>query len=252
MTKIELDEGFYYGIGLFETLAVEQEKPVFWEQHIRRLRKGLEVLSYSAQEVEDKVVLIKEKVYGCDVCRGIHHGMLKIMVSAKNVVVKTGPNPYEEKDYEQGFRLCLSNVVRNETSPFTYLKSFHYGDNLWEKRAAKKRGFHEPIFLNTKGQLTEGAVSNIFLRKQDTLYTPAVSCGILPGIMREWIMEHNPVVEGSIYPREVGDFDEVFVTNSLMGIMPVIQFEDYKFSSSHYAEMLIKQYHMFIGKYYGK
>ena len=84
-------------------------------------------------------------------------------------------------------------------------------------------GIHEMIFINTKGQISEGTVSNIFFVRKNTVYTPQLSCGLLPGILRSYIMERFPVTETIIYPDELVYYDECFVTNSLMGIMPVKQ-----------------------------
>ena len=55
------------------------------------------------------------------------------------------------------------------------------------------------------------------------IYTPQLSCGLLPGILREYIMERFQVTETIIYPDELMYYEECFVTNSLMGVMPVRQ-----------------------------
>ena len=77
--------------------------------------------------------------------------------------------------------------------------------------------------MNTKGQLCEGTVSNIFFVRKNKIYTPQLLCGLLPGILREYVLETSDVKETVIYPEELMYYDECFVTNSLMGIMPVRQ-----------------------------
>lgn len=70
---------------------------------------------------------------------------------------------------------------RNETSPLVYHKTLNYGDCILEKRAAAAAGINEKVFVNTKGQISEGTVSNIFFVRKNMIYTPQLSCGLLPG-----------------------------------------------------------------------
>ena len=75
-------------------------------------------------------------------------------------------NTYTEQDYEQGFITGYANVRRNETSPLTYHKTLNYGDCILEKRRVKAEGIQEPVFLNTRGELSEGATTNVFFVKR--------------------------------------------------------------------------------------
>ena len=141
----------------------------------------------------------------------------------------------------------ISNVRRNETSPFVYHKTMNYGDCILEKRAVRGSDIQEPVFLNTRGEIAEGATSNLFFVKGGTLYTPEVSSGLLPGILRRWVLETGkkeglPVVEKRIRPEEVKTFEECFVTNSLLGIMPVSALEDVKFQSRNRTEGWMERY----------
>lgn len=136
----------------------------------------------------------------------------------------------------------LSSIRRNETSPFTFHKTLNYGDNILEKRAAVNAGIDEKIFLNTKGQICEGTVSNIFFVKEKKLYTPTLSCGLLPGILRAYILETYDVEETVLYPEDLVKFDECFLTNSLMGIMPLFQIENVAFKERTVTNLLRKSY----------
>ncbi len=75
-----------------------------------------------------------------------------------------------------------------------------------------------------QGQLTEGAVSNLFFIKNGRLYTPPVESGLLPGIIRSYLCQCYDVIEKPLYPEDIRTFDECFLTNSLMGLMPVRRF----------------------------
>ena len=74
------------------------------------------------------------------------------------------------------------------------------------------------------------------------LYTPDLSCGLLPGILREYLCETENVEETVIYPEELGQYEECFVTNSLMGVMPVNQLGEWKSKSRKVTDQLLKKY----------
>lgn len=235
MGKINQDEGYCYGIGVFETMAVKQGKIVFPEQHLNRMRQGLKKLGIQEPDISSHFQAEQDSDW-------MKYDVKKVMVSAENVIVESAKNPYQQSDYDKGFRLEVSAVIRNETSPLTYIKSLNYGDNIIEKRRAKQQGFDEPIFFNSQGELTEGATTNIFFCINGVIYTPAVSCGLLPGIMRGWVMEQVPVKEVKIRPGDIAQVDEVFVTNSLLGIMPVDCVGEMKFSSRKISQELYNRY----------
>ncbi len=237
------DEGYFFGMGAFETIAVENGKPIFLKEHFERLGRALDFLGYDFPETEIEKQ-IQHNLGKPQMKEG--RKALKICVSQKNVLVLPRENTYGEEIVSKGFHTDLCSTRRNETSPFVYHKTFQYGDCIREKRLAKERGIHEPVFLNTKGMIAEGAVSNVFFVKNGQIYTPKVSCGLLPGIIRRYVMRTCPVTEREVYPYEVMECDEMFLTNSLMGIMPVVSFEGYRFPSRETADRLAAEYRAFI------
>lgn len=233
------DEGYYFGLGAFETIAVEEGKPVFLEKHYERLWRAMDFFSLSVNEGE-----IREKV---EKALGEEHmksgrKVLKITVSQKNLVVSTRENTYTEEDYQQGFSTAYARVRRNETSPLTYHKTLNYGDCILEKRRAKAEGIQEPIFLNTRGELAEGATSNVFFVKDGEIFAPPLSCGMLPGILRQYLYETYSIREQVILPEQVAEFQEMFVSNSLLGIMPVRQLESFVFPGMEMGRKLLEEY----------
>ncbi|MGM9640053.1 MAG: aminotransferase class IV, partial [Faecousia sp.] len=239
---LEPDEGYYFGLGAFETVAVEEGRPVMLKEHYARLFRAMEFfcIKISTDELE-------EKVGNALAAPGMKTGrwVLKIAASKKNILVTTRKNTYSECDYERGFTADFSHVRRNETSPLTYHKTLNYGDCLLEKRRAHCRGIDEPIFLNTKGAIAEGATTNVFFVKNDRIYTPTVSSGILPGIMRAYICESDRVQETELYPQELTQFEEMFLTNSLLGVMPVVSLGSHRFLSQNIGRGLLAKYRAF-------
>ena len=125
----------------------------------------------------------------------------------------------------------------------------NYGDCILEKRRAGKAGKDERIFLNTHGQICEGTVSNIFFVRDGRIYTPEVGSGLLPGIIREYICESEVVIETAIFPDELSSYQECFVTNSLMGIMPVKALENTSFEERTVTGRLMAKYRDHVAGY---
>lgn len=232
------DEGYFYGIGAFETIAVENGVPQLWDRHLERLRRAGDFLGMAIPEQEISAKTL-EILQDSSVKEG--RKVLKITVSPQNLLVTLRDNTYTEADYARGFTTAISAVRRNETSPFVYHKTLNYGDCLFEKRRWKAMGVDEPVFLNTKGLLCEGAVSNLFFGKDGRLFTPPVDCGLLPGVMRAHICGLVPVEERIILPEEIPSFDEMFLTNSLLGVMPVKSLDGFSFPSTETAGELRKK-----------
>ncbi|MDO4522436.1 MAG: aminotransferase class IV [Eubacteriales bacterium] len=237
------DDGYYFGLGAFETIAVEDGHPVFLDEHLQRLQRAMDFFSLDTTLEEIKLRL-RETLAQPEIASG--HMVLKITVSPKNLLLRYRKNPYTEVDYANGFIVGFSDILRNETSPLTYHKTLNYSDCLMEKRRFLKKGLQEPIFLNTKGYLCEGATTNLFFVKDGQLYTPDLSCGLLPGIMRDYLCKTYSVHTCELLPEDLSTFDEMFLTNSLLGIMPVRDFQGYRqFSSGKTADRLLEVYRGF-------
>lgn len=116
--------------------------------------------------------------------------VLKILASDKNINFTSRANPYASMTDRPGYVIALSSIRRNETSPLVRHKTFNYGDSILAKRQARAEGIDEPIFCNMQGQLTEGAVSNLFFhQKRAALYAARRS---------RIIARHHPVLSLSM------------------------------------------------------
>ncbi|MFC1826787.1 aminodeoxychorismate synthase component I [Thermodesulfobacteriota bacterium] len=122
----------------------------------------------------------------------------------------------------------LSNAVfsgRNSDSNSPYL--FHkttlrklYDD---ERSRAVNKGFYEVLFVNEKGEVTEGSYTNIFMQKGGKLITPPVSCGLLPGVFRNFLLKESPEIieEASFTRKDIEQAEAVYVGNSVRGLVRV-------------------------------
>lgn len=234
------DDGFFFGIGAFETIAVKDGVPILLSHHYDRLLNTLKFLNLTNISMDEIRREVKNTLKKQDMQKGSK--VLKITVSKENVLISTRPNTYHKKDYEKGFNTEYSAVRRNETSPLTYHKTLNYGDCVMEKRSFRKRGIQEPIFLNTKGELSEGATTNIFFVKDKDIIAPPMSCGMLPGIIRKYIYDSCKIKERILTPDMIPDYDEMFLTNSLLGIMPVKKLGSHLFKSQEIGKNLLRKY----------
>ena len=232
------DDGFFFGLGAFETIAVERGVPQFLPWHMERMQSASEFLNlpFTRTQIEREIEKALRALGAND-----NRTALKVTVTQENILCTCRKNVYGEQDYRRGFRTVFSKVQRNETSPLTYYKTLNYGDCILEKRNAKQQGFDEPIFLNSRGELAEGSTSNIFFLKGTLLVAPPLSCGMLPGIIRRYIYQTYSVREEIVTPDTISDFDEMFLTNSLLGIMPVQSLGNHTFYSVNRSLALCKQ-----------
>lgn len=92
-----------------------------------------------------------------------------------------------------------------------------------QREKAVNDGYYEVLFLNERGEVTEGAISTVFIKKDGVLYTPPLLCGLLPGVFRAHFMAVSSprVVEKILFPADLGDADAVYVANSVRGMVQV-------------------------------
>ncbi len=244
LTSLNPDDGYWFGLGAFETIWVKHNTAVFLDEHLNRLKKSALFLGFLKDETSANQWILVRKQEISDYLKEnpMENGVLKLTFSDKNLSLTSRKNTYTKEQYEKGFALDYSKILRNETSPFTYMKTLNYADNILEKRLAKQRGYDEPVFLNTKGELSEGATTNLFFVSDEKLFTPALSCGLLDGIVRQYVLKHYEVEECVIRPEQISDFDEMFVTNSLLGIMPVCRLGEHKFTRRTVTNQLMQTY----------
>lgn len=223
--EILIDEGLFFGRGVFETI-LWKDRPVFLNEHIERLKRSMEEIGLLPLEEKmlrgylDKLE-IKDK--------GV-----KITVTPLNIIITERKINYKEEDYNRGMTLTISKVNRNSTSRLCYIKSTCYIENLIEKENAKKIGYDDVIFLNEKGYVTETSCANIFIVKNNEIFTPKVEDGLLDGIIRRKIIEKFQVQEKSITLEKLKKSEEVIITNSLMGVMSIKGIDDIKYENEEF------------------
>jgi para-aminobenzoate synthetase/4-amino-4-deoxychorismate lyase len=96
--------------------------------------------------------------------------------------------------------------------------------DLYDRESARamREGIDEIVFLNERGELTEGGRTNLFVRKNGKLVTPPLACGLLPGILRGKLLESGECAEETLYLDDLDTAQEIYLGNSLRGLMRAV------------------------------
>lgn len=229
------DRGLLYGDGLFETIRTYRKKPFQLEAHLDRLFWGARKIkmelklsqAHLKQAILDTIEAndYPEAVVRLTVTRGIASERMKVSPDTKPTVIITCDKfkGYPRYYYESGADVITVTDTRGDLA---MVKCLNFLPNALAKYEADRKGAFEAIFATRRGFVTEGAVSNIFVVLDGILITPPVGERVLPGITREIVLslakkDGLSTKEDAIMKEELPDAQEIFLTNSLIEIMPV-------------------------------
>ena len=119
-------------------------------------------------------------------------------------------------------RVCFATDRTDPGDQFLFHKTTNRA--LYNSRlaAASRAGFADVLFLNQRGEVTEGAISNVLIEKDGRWYTPPLSCGVLPGVYRRHLLETRPEIEERVLTlADVRNADAVYVCNAVRGLRRV-------------------------------
>jgi branched-subunit amino acid aminotransferase/4-amino-4-deoxychorismate lyase len=217
------DRGFRFGMSLFESLRVTRGEPEFFEQHAARLVQACAEREFA---VDPRAIEAARSLFGNA------SGFARIYVTAGDgaphaaadaprvfvlIEQRTPPDP------EDAWELTLHDDPHR--LPFGGLKTANYWFHSDALAHARRRGFDETLFFNDFGELVSAAMANVFLVKDDRIATPARSCGCRAGVVREWVLGRRKVEERRLKREDVLGADEIFLTNSWIGVMAVATIE---------------------------
>lgn len=231
------DRGLQYGDGVFTTVAVKSGVPLLWDRHLRRLMRD----TASLQITPPAAPLLNDEV--ADLCRGVARGTLKVMLTRHSAgrgyrptdeaparrIVTLWPRTPDAQRAADGVSLCL---CRTRLSRNPWLAGIKHLNRLEQVLARSEWGddYAEGLMQDTEGAVIEGTMTNVFLARDGKLYTADLKhCGVA-GVMRELVLERARagIAAVSVQPLSlaaVHEADEIFLTNSLIGIWPVRRFE---------------------------
>jgi para-aminobenzoate synthetase/4-amino-4-deoxychorismate lyase len=120
-------------------------------------------------------------------------------------------------------KIIFSKFHTNSNDTFLYHKTTNRDLYTKEHNTCRKKGYFDCIFTNEFAQVTEGAISNIFIERNSKVYTPKLSCGLLNGVYRRYLLSTSlsPIQEAILYPKDIYAADKVYLTNAVSGIINV-------------------------------
>jgi len=249
------DRGLHYGDGVFETIAIRNGRPQFWPAHMERLLDGCARLGIP---VPDVTLLAAETAA---LCEDSERAVLKIIITRGS-----GGRGYRPPESAQPQRILMRYPWPEHTIPdegitvrrcatplgcnpvLAGIKHLNRLEQVVARSEWSDDTIHEGVMCDTEGYVVEGTMSNLFAVRDGVLLTPDLAnCGVA-GIMRQQILalagQLSIWCEFQRFKYEaLQTMDEIFVTNSIIGIWPVARMEERTFPrgtvTGHLKEALV-------------
>ncbi|MGE5209395.1 MAG: branched-chain-amino-acid transaminase [Alphaproteobacteria bacterium] len=235
------DHGLLYGDGIFEGIR-------FYNGRVFRLEEHLERLWDSARSICLKIPMTRQEMSEAllETIRQnqLHDGYVRLLVTRG--VGNLGLNPeqcktpsviiiaatialYHEDFYQKG--LSIVTVATRRSNPASLnpaVKSLNYLNNVMARIEANLAGADEALMLNDAGNVAECTADNVFIIKQDQIFTPPITAGALRGITRSVVFDiasefDTKVIEADFTRHDIFVADECFLTGTAAEIIPVVK-----------------------------
>lgn len=238
-----LKPGILMARGVFETMRVFEGKIVLWEQHVSRLTKGLKLLNVSLPMSKDDFyraccAAIKRSA--------LQFGRIRLMVFKKNGQINVAILCFHQRlfphsRYQTGYKGIVSSV-RHPQKYYSSMKTLDYVNFFQAYEEARRQGIDEAILLSKTGKVVEGSVSSIFMVKNGIIFTAPLRLGALNGVMRQCIIEKARQLGFKVKLSEFSlkfllQSDEVFLTNAMIGVMPLVKLNKQKIGLGRMGEV---------------
>lgn len=234
-----LDRGFSYGDGLFETMRSYERKIFRLDAHLERLYQSLDIIYLG---VPMTVGEMRSAVRETLIRNGHSDSMIRLTISRgeqntgfhidpdtpPTLVIIVRPLETLPREWvEKGIKISLFPSTAQKLGGLErQIKSCNFLSNIIIRERAHRQNSVEGIRIDEQGHVTEGTTSNIFIVKNATLITPEINENILPGITRRAVLEIAarkgiPVALQTLTAEDIYHAEEVFITNSIIEILPV-------------------------------
>jgi branched-chain amino acid aminotransferase len=237
------DRGFLYGDSVYEVMRTSGGAPVDLAPHLDRLAHSAQAIALRLPERSRIVAAIHATLQAAGnaesyvrvvVTRGSGEiGLDTALADTPRLIVMVRPlkRPAAEL-YRTGIRLrCvhLDPAARRAVAPG--IKTGNYLTNIMAMHEARAQGADDALICDTDGRVTEGSSFNVFVVQGERILTPARDVGLLAGITRERIIQLArgqgiDVVETMLRPDDVRHADEVFITSTIRGVLPVAMVDE--------------------------
>lgn len=200
---------------LLETLLWEPDKGfALLDLHIARLAASARYFCYPYDEIAVKDALSHVIPNDCETSL-----RLRFLLN-EDGAIKVDAAPFAPPPTTEKMRFVLATQPIDRTIPFVYHKTTNrafYDDE--RIRQQREYDCDEVLFLNETGELTEGSITNLFIKRGNVLLTPPVSCGLLAGTLRQNLIDTGRAVEAVLTPSDLKTGDAIYLGNSLRGLV---------------------------------
>ena len=238
---------------IYEVIRVINNVPLFYEDHLKRLESSFRLMekpfSYSYDKIKEYLTKLIE-------ANKIENGNIKLTFDIKTDTMKVFSikhNYPNENLYKTGVKTILFHGER--TNPNAKVVDSSFREKVTEE--INKASAFEAILVNNSGFITEGSKSNIFLIKEDKLYTSPLE-DVLPGVTRGRIINLAKslgikVEEKNINYKDIENFDAMFISGTSPKILPISSVDNIQLSiDNEMMQVLIKEFNEEIKKYVNK
>lgn len=252
------NRAFKYGDAVFETIRVINGQPVFVHDHFTRLKKGMDLLRMNTipltfEELYEQILHLIEKNKITEGARvritvfRVGEGLYTPVNDTKSYVIEAIPiskNLYELN--EEGLHIDLYTDIKVHPTILTQIKTTNKIPNVLTGIYKKEHDLDDCLMINEQHHIVEAISSNVFLYKNNTLYTPSISEGCIDGITRKHIIEvansmNITVIEGAVTGSMLLQTDELFLTNSIAGIKWVKEYRG-KFYTNETTKLILEKF----------
>jgi para-aminobenzoate synthetase/4-amino-4-deoxychorismate lyase len=218
LLKADFTKGLDKDFELIETILVKENKKIdLLSYHLKRLKNSLKYFEFCYNEgvIKDKLQKHLKKLNNSKKYK------LRLL-HKRDGSFKISSRPLSGAKQES-LKVAICPKKVNSGNIFLYHKTTNRELYDKEYKKALKQGLAEVFFFNEKDQLTEGAISNIIIKKDNCYYTPPLNCGLLNGVYREYLFNKKdfPLKEKILYIKDLKTADNIFVCNSLRGLREV-------------------------------
>ena len=202
---------------LIETMRCEQGRIPLLELHLERLRRSAAHFGFALDEkrVRAQLAQVQQALDPAKVWR--LRLTLEVSGQTQLTTAELAPDP------DRPWRLCVARERLDPSDPLRYHKTTrraHYEAAYLQAQAA---GYDEVLFLNTRDEVCEGSRTNLFVQLDGRLYTPPVSCGLLPGVYRQHVLRTRSDVEERVLTlADLRRAEALYVCNAVRGWRPAV------------------------------
>jgi len=233
------DRGLAYGDGVFRTLRISGGKAFCWRRHYQKLQDDCRALGLScpshavlSKELNQVSAATPQCVVKIIVTRGpgVRGYRLTGEMQPTRIVIASAVPDYPSSYDEQGVRLRICDLKLSLQPRFAGIKHLNRLENVIARREWNDASIAEGLLLDIEEFVIGGTMTNLFMRKGNELWTPNLTrCGVA-GVQRKRVLERAaaagiPCAERHISLTQLLQADEIFVTNSVIGVWQVREIE---------------------------